>query len=163
MTRPIIALAVLVSASATVHAQSGWHKKCEKTATSENVCLTFHQSLNESGKLLVSVAVRQIEGRAKQALLIMVPLGVLLEPGLRVTIFPKALREKLKTGKVDKGDEINLKAVKLNYTLCHAAGCVAEAEATPDLVADLKASAGARSRRLVSQSHTSRWRVLPRR
>ena len=43
MTRPIIALAVLVSASATVNAQSGWHKKCEKTATSENVCLTFHQ------------------------------------------------------------------------------------------------------------------------
>jgi invasion protein IalB len=106
--------------------QSAWVKLCEETPNlSEpekkmNVCLTHHERLDgNSGRVLISAAVRDVEGQDKQALMVMVPLGMALPPGAQL--------------KVDENEP-----VKLQYTLCHVAGCTAEAEATPAIIEQMK-------------------------
>jgi invasion protein IalB len=106
--------------------QSAWVKLCEKAPNITdpkqelNVCLTHHERLDgNSGRVLVSAAIREVEGQDKKALMVMVPLGMALPPGIQV--------------KVDEGE-----AIKLQYTLCHAAGCTAEAEATPAIIDQMK-------------------------
>jgi len=133
--------------------QSAWVKLCEKaTATQKtkdgkeekkdlNICLTHHERLDgNSGMVLVSAAVRQVEGQDKQAFMVMVPLGMMLQPGMRATLYPKDMWDKAQ--KNEKVDESKLKAISLAYTLCHPAGCTAETEATPDLLNDLKKGGG---------------------
>jgi invasion protein IalB len=141
---------------ATANTQSAWVKLCEKaTATVKqkdgkeekkdlNICLVHHERIDgNSGMVLVSAALRQIEGQDKQHLMVMVPLGMLLQPGMRATIFPKNLWEKVqKNEKIEKTEEAKLKGLALQYTLCHIAGCTAEMEATPELVNDLKGNGG---------------------
>ncbi|MFZ0850076.1 MAG: invasion associated locus B family protein, partial [Hyphomicrobiaceae bacterium] len=133
--------------------QSAWVKLCEKaTATQKtkdgkeekkdlNICLTHHERLDgNSGMVLVSAAVRQVEGQDKQAFMVMVPLGMMLQPGMRATLYPKDMWDKAQ--KSEKIDEAKLKPLSLAYTLCHPAGCTAETEATPDLLNDLKKGGG---------------------
>ena len=136
--------------------QSAWVKLCE-TATAQvkgkdgkeekkdlNICLTHHERLDgNTGMVLVSAALRQIDGQDKQHFMVMVPLGMLISPGMRATVFPKNLWEKVqKNEKLDKAEESKLKGLKLEYTLCHAAGCTAEMEASPELLSDLKSNGG---------------------
>jgi invasion protein IalB len=140
----------------TASTQSAWVKLCEKaTATIKNkegkdekkelnICLTHHERLDgNSGMVLVSAALRQIDGQEKKHLMVMVPLGMMLQPGMRATIFPKDLWQKVqKNEKIEKSEEAKMKAIKLEYTLCHLAGCTAETEASPELVTSLKTSGG---------------------
>jgi invasion protein IalB len=141
------------AAAAPPGAQSAWVKLCEKaTAVTKdkdgkedkkdvNICLTHHERLDgNSGMVLVSAAVRQVEGNDKQHFMVMVPLGMLLQAGMRATLYPKDAWEKIQ--KNEKVDESKLKAVKLNYTLCHPAGCTAEMDVTPELLTDLKTGGG---------------------
>jgi invasion protein IalB len=134
-------------------AQSAWVKLCEtavgiakdKEGKEEkkelNICLTHHERLDgNTGMVLVSAAVRQVEGQDKQHFMVMVPLGMMLQAGMRATLYPKDAWEKVQ--KNEKVDESKLKAIKLAYTLCHPAGCTAEMETTPDLLADLKTGGG---------------------
>lgn len=113
--------------------KSSWVKLCEKAPSlaDENkdgkadgkelkVCLTHHERIDgNTGLVLVSAALRQVEGQPKEALMIMVPLGMALPPGAQV--------------KVDENEPI-----KLVYTLCHASGCTAEAEASKEVVDQIK-------------------------
>jgi invasion protein IalB len=106
--------------------QSAWVKLCEKAPSLAepkkelNVCLTHHERLDgNSGMVLVSAAIRQVEGQDKEALMVMVPLGMALPPGVQV--------------KVDEKEP-----VKLQFTLCHAAGCTAEGEATKAVIEQMK-------------------------
>jgi invasion protein IalB len=106
--------------------QSAWVKLCEKAPNITdpkqelNVCLTHHERLDgASGRVLVSAAIREVDGQTQKALMVMVPLGMALPPGVQV--------------KVDEGEPI-----KLQFTLCHAAGCTAEAEATPAVIEQMK-------------------------
>jgi invasion protein IalB len=132
---------------------SAWVKLCEKATaiTKEkdgkedkkavDICLTHHERLDgNTGMVLVSAAVRQVTGQDKQALMVMVPLGMLLQPGMRAAIYPKAEWELVQ--KNEKVDESKLKGLQLAYTLCHPAGCTAETEATPELLNAMKSSAG---------------------
>jgi invasion protein IalB len=133
--------------------QSAWVKLCE-TATGVakdkdgkeekkelNICLTHHERLDgNTGMVLVSAAVRQVQGQDKQHFMVMVPLGMMLQAGMRATLYPKDAWEKVQ--KNEQVDESKLKAVKLAYTLCHPAGCTAEMEATPELIGDLKTGGG---------------------
>ena len=103
-----------------------WVKLCEKapSVTEPNkelsVCLTHHEQLeSSSGMVLVSVAIRHIEGQDKEGLMVMVPLGMQLRPGVLV--------------KFDDNEPINLP-----FTLCHPMGCTAEIEATKDLLDKMK-------------------------
>jgi invasion protein IalB len=135
--------------------QSAWVKLCEKaTAVAKkdgkeekkdlNICLVHHERIDgNSGMVLVSAALRQIDGQDKQHFMVMVPLGMMLQPGMRATIFPKPLWEKVqKNEKIDKAEEAKLKGLALQYTLCHIAGCTAEMDASPELIADLKNNGG---------------------
>jgi invasion protein IalB len=141
------------AAAAQAAPQSAWVKLCEKaTAVTKdkdgkeakkdlNICLTHHERLDgNTGMVLVSAAVRQVEGQDKQSFMVMVPLGMLIQPGMRATIYPKDMWEQVQ--KDEKVDETKLKGLKLGYTLCHPAGCTAEVEAPPELITDLKASGG---------------------
>lgn len=83
-------------------AQTAWVKLCEK-ATAQvkgkdgkeekkdlNICLTHHERLDgNTGMVLVSAALRQIDGQDKQHFMVMVPLGMLIQPGMRATVFPR--------------------------------------------------------------------------
>jgi invasion protein IalB len=133
--------------------QSAWVKLCETASHTTknkegkdekkdlNICLTHHERLDgNTGMVLVSAAIRQVEGVDKQHFMVMVPLGMMLQPGMRATIYPKDLWEKVQ--KNEKPDESKLKAVKLSYTLCHPAGCTAEMEATPEFLGDIKGGGG---------------------
>ena len=133
--------------------QSAWVKLCEKAnAVSKdkdgkeekkeiNICLTHHERLDgNSGMVLVSAAVRQVDGQDKQHFMVMVPLGMLIPPGMRASIYPKDQWELVQ--KNEKIDETKLKGIKLGYTLCHPAGCTAEVEATSELLNDLRTSGG---------------------
>jgi invasion protein IalB len=133
--------------------QSAWVKLCE-TATAVaktkegkeekkdvNICLTHHERLDGySGMVLVSAAVRAVDGQDKQHFMVMVPLGMMLQPGMRAAVYPKD--DWAKVQKNEKVDDSKLKNLKLAYTLCHPAGCTAETEMTPELLTDLKTGGG---------------------
>lgn len=133
--------------------QSAWVKLCEKAPIvsrdkdnkeikqDKNICLTHHERLDGStGLVLVSAAIRQVEGAPKQHLMVMVPLGMAIPPGMRAAVYSKEFWEKAQ--KNEKIDETKLKPVKLDYTLCHPAGCTAEIEATAELVNEMKTGGG---------------------
>jgi len=104
-------------------------------------CLTQQERLDGStGRSLVTAGVREMEGESRQYFMVMVPLGMLLKPGMRAALYPKNLWEKLQ--KNENVDESKLKGLKLEYTLCHGGGCTAEAETTPELINDLKTYGG---------------------
>jgi invasion protein IalB len=141
------------AASGKTGQQSAWVKLCEKAALQnkdkdgkdvkeeKNICLTHHERLDgNTGMVLVSAAIRQVEGNDKRQLMVMVPLGMAIQPGLRAAVYPKDLWEKAQ--KNEKVDEKQLKPVELKYSLCHPAGCTAEVEASPDLVESLKSGGG---------------------
>jgi invasion protein IalB len=114
------------AAPAAAAEQSAWVKLCEKAPSLTepkkelNVCLTHHERLDgNTGMVLVSAAIRKVEGQDKEALMVMVPLGMALPPGVQV--------------KVDEKEP-----VKLQFTLCHAAGCTAEGEATAAVIEQMK-------------------------
>jgi invasion protein IalB len=132
---------------------SAWVKLCEKATLQnkdkdgkdvkeeKNICLTHHERLDgNTGMVLVSAAIRQVEGNDKRQLMVMVPLGMAIQPGLRATVYPKELWEKAQ--KNEKIDEKQLKPVDLKYSLCHPAGCTAEVEASAELVESLKTGGG---------------------
>jgi invasion protein IalB len=133
--------------------QSAWVKLCEKAALQhkdkdgkdvkeeKNVCLTHHERLDgNTGMVLVSAAIRQVDGNSKQQLMVMVPLGMAIQPGLRAAVYSKELWEKAQ--KNEKIDEKLLKPVELKYSLCHPAGCTAEVEASKELVESFKTGGG---------------------
>lgn len=133
--------------------QSAWVKLCEKSPIvvpnkegkpsreMRNICLTHHERLDgNTGLVLVSAALRQVEGEDKQHLMLMVPLGMALEPGLRATIYNAEQWEKIQ--KNEKFDDTKLEPLKFKFSLCHPAGCTAEHEATKELVDSFKQGAG---------------------
>ena len=106
--------------------QTAWVKLCEKAPDitdpkqTLDVCLTHHEHIDgRTGQVVVSAAIRQVQGQDKKAPMVMVPLGMALPPGIQM--------------KVDEN-----KPVPLKYTLCHIAGCTAEAEATDEIVEQMK-------------------------
>jgi invasion protein IalB len=141
------------AAAAPAGEQSAWVKLCEKAPVLEkgkdgkevraekSICLTHHERLDgNTGMVLVSAAVRQVEGLDKQHLMVMVPLGMAIQPGLRATVYNKEMWEKVQ--KNEKVEDAKVSPVKLNFSLCHPAGCTAELELTKELMDQLKTGAG---------------------
>jgi invasion protein IalB len=139
--------------TAPASAKNSWVKLCEKMALGtmyrdgkeetrySNYCLTQHERIDgKTGRSVVTAAVRQMDGESKQYFMVMVPLGMLLKPGMRAALYPKDLWEKVQ--KNENVDESKLKGLKLEYTLCHGGGCTAQAESTPELINDLKTFGG---------------------
>jgi invasion protein IalB len=141
------------AAAAPAAAQSAWVKLCEKaqiptkgadgkeTAVEKNICLVHHEKIDgNTGMVIVSAALRQVEGTDKQHLMVMVPLGMAIPPGIRAAVYSKEMWEKAQ--KNEKIEDKDLKPVDLKYTLCHPAGCTAEMEAPADLIAAMQTGGG---------------------
>lgn len=133
--------------------QTAWVKLCEKAnfahrdkdgkevREEKDICLTHHERLDgNTGMVLVSAAIRQVEGMDKEHLMIMVPLGMAIPPGVRAAVYSKEQWEKAQ--KNEKIDEDKLKPISLHYSLCHPAGCTAEVEASKELVDSMKTGGG---------------------
>jgi len=96
-----------------------WVKVCSKDADKKNVCLVAKELRSGEGRLVASVALREIEGDAKKVLLIAVPPPLLIQPGMRVG--------------VDKG-----KPEEAKFTICFPNACYAEMPVSDQLAADMK-------------------------
>ena len=139
---------------------SSWVKICDKgelkgkdkdgkdvTKAVEN-CMTLTEQIHpDTGLTMVGATLVQLkmDGKEKNALQITVPPGLVLPHGAAITVFPKDLWDKVqKNEKLDKADDEKLKKnfVKLTYTYCLQYGCLAEADATPEVVTLLKGGAG---------------------
>jgi len=145
--------AAAAPAAAAPAKQSAWVKLCEKAQLArrgadgkevkeeKNICLTHHERLDgNTGMVMVSAALRQIDGVDKQHLMIMVPLGMAIPPGIKAAVYDKGQWEKAQ--KNEKFDEKALKPMDLKYTLCHPAGCTAEVEAPKEWVDQMKTGGG---------------------
>lgn len=137
---------------APAKAQSAWVKLCEdakvpkpgkdgKTeAVTRKLCLTHHEQINpNNGRVLVSAAIRVIEGVEKPHLMVMVPLGVAIPPGVTVAVYNKDQWERVK--KKEKVDKKELKPLALKFSSCHEAGCTAETVAPPELIKSMETGA----------------------
>jgi invasion protein IalB len=133
--------------------KSAWVKLCEKAPLmkkgedgkeakeEKNICLTHHERLDgNSGMVLVSAAIREVEGKPDKHLMIMVPLGMALPPGLRAAVYTK--EQWAKVAKNEKVDDKELKPIDLKYSLCHASGCTAEITADVAIIDQMKAGGG---------------------
>jgi invasion protein IalB len=133
--------------------QSAWVKLCETAkvqtrgadgkpkAENKDICLTHHERLDgNTGMVIVSAAIRQVSGQDKASLMIMTPLGMALQPGVRAAVYTTEQWKMAQENK--KVDETKLSPIRLKYSLCHPAGCTAEIEATADLVDSLKKGGG---------------------
>jgi len=139
--------------SAAPAQQSAWVKLCEKAPVAskgkdgkiakveKNICLTHHERLDgNTGMVLVSAAIREVEGNDKKSLMVMVPLGMAIPAGVRAAVYTP--EQWAKAAKNEKVDEKSLKPISLKYSLCHPAGCTAEAEATKEMVESMKKGGG---------------------
>ena len=126
-TATMIAAAVLaVGLGGAVHAQeknpaeAAWVKVCNQDPNTEkDVCLTTQEIRADTGQFLASVAVREIGGTEKQSLVIAVPPGMLIQPGLRL--------------QVDKNKQKEIK-----YGICFPNACYAELPIDPAVVTEMK-------------------------
>ena len=139
--------------AATGAGKSAWVKLCEKAPLvkkdkdgkevkeEKELCLTHHERLDgNTGMVLVSAAIREIKGQPKKSLMIMVPLGMAIPQGIRAAVYTK--EQWAAASKNEKIDEKTLKPIELKYSLCHPAGCTAETEATPEILAEMAKGGG---------------------
>jgi invasion protein IalB len=100
---------------------SAWTKVCgkENQAGAKEVCLTVREARLDSGQFVASVAFIEPAGEPKKLMRITVPLGMQLAVGTRVL--------------VDKGQ-----ASVGQYIACFPNGCMADIEASPTLIGQLK-------------------------
>ncbi len=118
----LMALAVTAGPAAAQQANndSPWIKICSTDPQSKKtICLVTQELRTDNGQFLASVALREISGDKNRTMLIAVPPGMLLQPGLRVT--------------VDKN-----KPDMAKYTVCFPNACYADMGAPDALIASLK-------------------------
>lgn len=97
-----------------------WVKLCgeDKNAKKE-ICFTQRELRTETGQFLASAGVREVKGEARKILLLQTPVGMLIQPGMRV--------------QVDKGKQ---EAAK--YTICFPNACFAELPINDAFVSSMK-------------------------
>lgn len=99
-----------------------WVKFCgkdPKDPDAKGQCLTEYELRDEKGQVVVTVALREIDGDPKKMFLIAVPPLMLIQPGLRVS--------------VDKGKQEEGK-----FTICYPNACYAELQASDSLIQQMK-------------------------
>jgi invasion protein IalB len=117
--------------------------KPEKDAVPEDktLCSTMFEAIeSNTGQLIVSVGLQEIEGAPKQVLAVMVPLGVVIPGGVKLAAYNAD-----QWAKAAKNEKIELKDLKtsdLKFAHCMPVGCTAEAQATPEMLEMLKTNAG---------------------
>jgi invasion protein IalB len=104
---------------------SPWTKVCPKgqEANAKAVCLTGKDGVIETGMPVVAAVLIEPEGEPRKVLRVTLPLGMALQPGTRVVI--------------DQGQPMTAP-----YVLCAPNGCMADYEASGELIANLKKGKG---------------------
>lgn len=104
---------------------SPWTKVCPKSqdANAKSVCLTGRDGAVESGLPVVAAVLIEPEGEARKTLRVTLPLGMALQPGTRVVI--------------DQGQPMTAP-----YVICAGNGCMADYEASGELVDHMKKGKG---------------------
>ncbi len=107
----------------------------------KQMCLTQHEAIDgRTGIPLVTAALREVEGQAKKTFLVGMPLGMNIPTGIRIAFHSAAEWEKIsKDGKF--ADPKSVKWTKLDFVHCLETNCIAETEATPEIVKGLQANA----------------------
>ncbi len=117
-----LATAVLLPAGAA-RAQSDdptWMKVCtQDPRVKKDICLVTQELRTGGGQVLASAAVRGFKGEQRRSLLIAVPTGMVLEPGVLV--------------QVDGGD-----AEKAEYQVCLETACWAERAVSDAFITSMK-------------------------
>lgn len=122
----LFSLSLFFSANVQAKPENGkkfkdWTVVCEKLPKSgKEVCNIFQNVLNEKKKAVLQVAIGYLPGMKKPQMLLTMPLGVLLEPGLEF-----------------KGG--TAKAVRLPFKVCVANGCVAMTMLDEAMIKGMKA------------------------
>jgi invasion protein IalB len=108
------------AADALIQADLEWIKLCnDDPQAKKQVCLINQELRTEEGQFLASVAIREIEGESRKVLLIAVPPGMLIQPGLRVQV---------DTGKQEQA----------RYSICFPNACYAEMVVTDAIIGQFK-------------------------
>src|SRR5580692_1581662 len=104
---------------------SPWTKFCLKgqEANAQQVCFTGKDGRIESGMPVVAAVLIEPEGEPKKVLRVTLPLGMQLPPGTRVI--------------VDQGQPMNAP-----YVICFTNGCMADYEASSELIGKLRKGQG---------------------
>ena len=104
--------------------QPEWTKVCGTDQnTKTEICYTTRDFVSDQGQPVLALAVYDVKGPQPQKVVrFVMPLGLLLQPGLRFT--------------VDQGQ-----AVAGRYVMCLPNGCFAEAQVKDDFIASLKKGA----------------------
>jgi invasion protein IalB len=104
---------------------SPWTKFCLKgqEANAQQVCFTGKDGRIESGMPVVAAVLIEPEGEPKKVLRVTLPLGMQLPPGTRVI--------------VDQGQPMNAP-----YVICFTNGCMADYEASSELIGKMKKGQG---------------------
>lgn len=100
-------------------AEDAWVKLCIKNEQTQNreMCLINHEGLDtNTGMVLISAAVRKVEGEEKQQLFIRVPtaLALVIPPGVQI--------------KIDENQ-----AIPLQYSVCFPASCQVQMDMTKEM------------------------------
>jgi len=105
---------------------SPWVKLCNKDADpkAKRVCVTVKDGRVESGLLVVSVAIIEMDGEQKKLLRMSLPYGVALQHGTRLI--------------VDQGTPATAPFVTCLPPVVPPGGCIADYEATADLINRMK-------------------------
>ena len=104
---------------------SPWTKVCPKgqEANAKAVCLTGRDGVIETGLPVVAAVLIEPEGEPRKTLRVTLPLGMALQPGTRVVI--------------DEGQPMTAP-----YVICAGNGCMADYEASNELIANMKKGKG---------------------
>jgi invasion protein IalB len=148
---PAAAPAAKAEPAAAAGNASAWVKLCRKSpivqkgpdgkpaSEEREVCSTQQEHRALDGRVRLSASVMQMQGADKMQMSFVVPLGVILPPGLSFAIVNKEEVEKLSKGEALEDGKVQF--VRAPFVVCFQ-GCSAELEATGELVAKMKASAG---------------------
>lgn len=123
---PVLAPLFLVTSPGVSSAQEAaegpkpWTKICtQNKQTKKDICLVSQEIRSANGQFLASVAVREIDGDENRSLLISVPPGMLLQPGIQFKV-----------------DENEPRAVK--YGICFQKYCYSELPIKKDAIDEMK-------------------------
>jgi invasion protein IalB len=107
----------------------------------KQLCSTIFEVIeSNTGQLLASVRLEEIEGAPKRALAVTVPLGVVIPAGVKLAVYNAD-----QWARAVKNEMVELKELKtigLRFSHCLPLGCTAEAEATEEVSDLLKGNAG---------------------
>lgn len=97
-----------------------WIKLCgEDKNAKKQICFVQRELRTDSGQFLASAGVRSVDGESRRILLLQTPVGMLIQPGMRV--------------QVDNGKQDAAK-----YTICFPNACFAELPITDAVIAAMK-------------------------